>query len=73
MADERSPLLGQVHHGETDYSAVNEPEQGDSVSIRESTDAEQQQTVGAPQNSILTLVRLVNFCHYLFNTALGQR
>ena len=63
MADEHSPLLqnGREHHdGEIDYSAVNEPEQADSVAIHGSTDAEQQQQtvpVVAPQSSVVTLVR----------------
>lgn len=74
MADERSPLLqnGQEHDNEIGYSAVNEPEQADSVAIHGSTDAEQQ-TVVAPQNSVLTLVRFGNFCDYAFysNTAFG--
>jgi hypothetical protein len=77
MADERSPLLqnGREHDGEIDYSAVNEPEQVDSVEIHGSTDAEQQQTVVAPQNSVITLVRLGDFRDYVFysNTAFGQR
>ena len=77
MADERSPLLqnGREHDGEIEYSAINEPEQADSVAIHGSTDAEaaeQQQTAVAPQNSVITLVRLGQFRHYLFcstNTA----
>ena len=70
MADERSPLLqnGRVHDGDTDYSAVNEPEQINSIANNESiqVDAEQQQIVVAPQNSVITLVGLGNFRHYLF-------
>ena len=79
MADERSPLLqnGQVHDNEIDYSAVNEPEQVDSVAIHGSTDsdAEQQQTVIAPQNSIVALVRFGCLRDYVFysNTAFGQQ
>ena len=79
MTDERSPLLKnrRERDGEIDYSAVNEPEQIDSVAIHGSSDAEQQhrQTVVAPQNSVITLVRLGNFRDYLFysNTAFGQR
>jgi hypothetical protein len=62
MADERSPLLQNGREND-DYSTVNEPEQTDSVAIHESTDAEQQleQTVVAPQNSVITLVRFGNF------------
>ena len=65
MADERSPLLqnGREHD---DYSAVNGPEQADSVAIQGSTDAEQQQTVEAPQYSIITLVRIVRLFSYFF-------
>ena len=71
MADERSPLLqnGREHDGEIEYSAINEPEQADSVAIHGSTDAEaaeQQQTVVAPQSSVITLVRLGNFLDYVF-------
>ena len=77
MADERSPLLqnGRDHDGEIDYSAVNAPEQIDSVAIHGSSDAEQQQTAVAPQNSVVTLVGLGNFRDYLFysDTAYGKR
>ena len=70
MADERSPLLqnGRVHDDEIDYSAVNDPEHADSVANHGSTgtDAEQQETVVARQNSVITLVRLGNFHDYLF-------
>jgi hypothetical protein len=70
MADERSPLLqsGRVHDGEIDYSAVNEPEEVVLIANQGSTDAEQQQTVVAPQNSVITLVRLGYFLHYLFHS-----
>ncbi|KAF8811625.1 member of the major facilitator superfamily [Phlegmacium glaucopus] len=55
MAAERSPLLqnGEEHGGQTDYLATaNEAEQ---VAVNGVTDAEQQ-TVVAPQNSLLALV-----------------
>jgi hypothetical protein len=69
MTDERSPLL-QNRRENDDYSAVNEPEQVNSVAIHESTDAEQQleQTVVAPQNSVVTLVRFSNFRDSEFNS-----
>ena len=77
MADERSPLLqsGRVHDGDIDYSAVNEAEQSDSIANQGSTDDEQQQMVVAPQHSVITLVRLGKFRHYLFcfNAAFGPR
>ena len=76
MADECSPLLqsGQEHDGEINYWALNEPAQADSVAIRGSTDAasEQQQTVVAPQKSVIILVRLGNFHDFCPNTAFGQ-
>ena len=78
MANERSSLLqnGRVYDGDIDYSAINEPEQTDSVANNSgSIDTEQQQIVVAPLNSVITLVRLGNFRHYsfYFNTAFGQR
>ena len=77
MADERSPLLqsGRVQDGGLDYSAVNEAEQTDSIANQGSTDDEQQQMVVAPQNSVITLVTLGKFRHYLFcsNPAFGPR
>ena len=68
MADERSPLLQnrRVDDCEIDYSAVNEVDHADSVANQGSTDAEQQQTEVAPQNSVITLVRLDDFHDYLF-------
>lgn len=63
MADERSPLLqnGRDRGGPTDYlAAVNESESVDPAAtsdINGSTDAEQQ-TIVAPQNSLVALVRL---------------
>ena len=75
MTDERSPLLQNGREND-DYSAANEPEQADSVTIHESTDAEQQleQTAVAPQNSVITLVRFSNFRDYIFyfNTDKGD-
>ena len=75
MADERSPLLqdGRQHDSGIDYSAVNDPvsEQADSVSIHasEATHAEQQETVVAPQNSVITLVRFGKYIYmYLILT-----
>ena len=67
MADERSPLLqnGRENDGEIGYTAVNDPEQADSVAIHGSTDAEQQQTVVAAQSSVITLVRFGNFRDFI--------
>jgi uncharacterized membrane protein len=68
MADERSPLL--EHGSEIDYSAVNEPEQADSDSV---ADAEEQQTVVAPQNSVIALVRLGNFRIFILTLLLWTK
>ena len=75
MADERSPLLqnGREHDGEINYSAVNEPEQADSVIIHGSTDTEQHQTAVAPQKSVIILVRFGNFHDFYSKTAFGHR
>lgn len=74
--EERSPLLqnGREHDSEINYSAVNEPEQADSVAIHGFTDDERQQTAIAHQNSVTTLVRFSSFYHYVFysNIAFGQ-
>ena len=68
MADERSPLLqSRQGHDEIDYSTVNEPQADEQAENHGSTgtDAEQQIVI-PPQNSVITLVRLGKFHHYVF-------
>lgn len=68
MADERSPLLqnGQEYSGQTDYLAAADEHDPATINdiTHESTDAEQQ-TVVAPQNSLIALVRLAIFAIYV--------